>query len=123
VLMQAHTTMPADMLAELAQRHDPARAFLQMAADVIRHHHERYDGSGYPDRLAGSAIPLAARLVALADVYDALRSRRSWKPALSHQAAVGLITEASGGQFDPALVEAFARCAGEFEKVYRELPG
>ena len=59
-----------------------------MAIDIARHHHERYDGSGYPDRLAGEAIPLAARLVAVADVYDALRCRRLYKPALPHPAAV-----------------------------------
>ncbi len=123
VLMQAHTTLPAEMLAELAQTYGAARGFLLMASDLIRHHHERYDGAGYPDRLAGKAIPLAARLVAVADVYDALRSRRSWKPALSHAAAVGVMTQSSAGQFDPGLLEAFELCAGEFETIFRELPG
>ncbi|MFO0842897.1 MAG: protein kinase [Gemmataceae bacterium] len=122
VLMQAHTTLPTEMLQELAQSHVSARAFLQTAGDIIRHHHEHHDGSGYPDRLAGDAIPLAARLVALADVYDALRSRRSYKPALSHVATVGLMLQPTG-QFDPALVQAFERVAGEFEKIFRELPG
>jgi response regulator RpfG family c-di-GMP phosphodiesterase/serine/threonine protein kinase len=123
LLMQAHTTMPAEMLVELAQTYGAARAFLLMAGDLIRHHHERWDGTGYPDRLAGPAIPLSGRLVAIGDVYDALRSRRSWKPALSHAAALGLMTESSPGQFDPALLEAFVRCAGEFEAIFRELPG
>jgi response regulator RpfG family c-di-GMP phosphodiesterase len=90
---------------------------------VVRHHHERHDGTGYPDRLAGAAIPLAARLVAISDVYDALRCRRPWKPALSHVAASQLVCEATGSQFDPALVEIFRKCAGQVEKIFRELPG
>ncbi|MBY0229228.1 MAG: protein kinase, partial [Gemmataceae bacterium] len=73
VLMQAHTTVGAQPLDDLAERYPGARAFLLMASDVIRHHHERYDGTGYPDRLRGDAIPLSARIVAIADVYDALR--------------------------------------------------
>ena len=95
--------MPADMLAELAQSYDAARAFLQMAADVIRHHHERYDGGGYPDRLAGSAIPLAARIVALADVYDALRSRRSWKPPIR-----GRHPQSTRASYTPSCLSNFA---------------
>jgi response regulator RpfG family c-di-GMP phosphodiesterase/tRNA A-37 threonylcarbamoyl transferase component Bud32 len=122
ILMQAHTTMPADTLTELAQEFGSARAFLQMASDISRHHHERYDGSGYPDRLAGNAIPLAARIVAIADVYDALRSRRSYKPALSHLATVQLMT-GSAGQFDPALLQAFHRCADRFDKIFQEFTG
>jgi response regulator RpfG family c-di-GMP phosphodiesterase/tRNA A-37 threonylcarbamoyl transferase component Bud32 len=121
--MQAHTTLGAETLAALAEEYPAARAFMQMASDVIRHHHERFDGAGYPDRLAGAAIPLAARLATVADVYDALRSRRTYKPPVSHAAAVQLITTASSGQFDPQLLEAFARSAADFDKVFRELPG
>jgi response regulator RpfG family c-di-GMP phosphodiesterase len=123
VLMQAHTTLPAEILTELCQEYGSARAFLQMASDVARHHHERHDGTGYPDRLAGAAIPLSARLVSIGDVYDALRCRRNYKPALSHAAATGLIYESSGTQFDPALVEIFRRCAGRFEQIFKEVPG
>jgi response regulator RpfG family c-di-GMP phosphodiesterase/serine/threonine protein kinase len=122
ILMQAHTTMPAETLSELAQQFGSARAFLQMASDISRYHHERYDGTGYPDRLAGSAIPLAARIVSIADVYDALRCRRSYKPALSHVAAVQLMS-ASTGQFDPALMQAFQRCADRFQQIFQELAG
>jgi response regulator RpfG family c-di-GMP phosphodiesterase/serine/threonine protein kinase len=121
--MQAHTTLGADMLAGLIEKHPAARAFLDMAADIIRHHHERFDGTGYPDRLAGHAIPLAARVAAICDVYDALRCRRSYKPALSHQAASQVLLETTPGQFDPALLEAFRASAGAFEQVYREMPG
>jgi response regulator RpfG family c-di-GMP phosphodiesterase len=82
-----------------------------------------YDGTGYPDRLAGEAIPLAARVVALCDVYDALRCRRSWKPALAHAAALQRMTEAMAGQFDPALVQVFQGCASEFDRIFQGLPG
>jgi response regulator RpfG family c-di-GMP phosphodiesterase len=117
--MQAHTTLASDTLRELGEQYGATRAFLQVAGDIIRHHHERHDGTGYPDRLAGNAIPLAARIVAIADVYDALRCRRSWKSALAHQAAVQLML-ASTGQFDPALMQAFERCANRFEEIFRE---
>jgi response regulator RpfG family c-di-GMP phosphodiesterase len=93
-----------------------------MAGDIIRHHHERYDGTGYPDQLAGTAIPLAARIVSIPDVYDALRCRRTYKPALAHHAAVQLMS-GSLGQFDPALLQAFQHCAGKLEEIFRELPG
>jgi response regulator RpfG family c-di-GMP phosphodiesterase len=122
VLMQAHTTLGAQALTELADQYPSARAFLMTAGDIIRHHHERHDGTGYPDRLAGNTIPLAARIVAIGDVYDALRSRRSWKPALSHLAAVQLMNE-STGQFDPALLQAFTRVSGQFDRIFRNVPG
>jgi response regulator RpfG family c-di-GMP phosphodiesterase len=121
ILMQAHTTIGADTLKEVAEQHGFARVFLQMAIEITRHHHERYDGTGYPDQLVGSAIPLGARLVAIADVYDALRSRRVYKPALSHTSTVQLMTEASAGHFDPALLLAFQRCAPRFERIFQEV--
>jgi response regulator RpfG family c-di-GMP phosphodiesterase/tRNA A-37 threonylcarbamoyl transferase component Bud32 len=123
ILMQAHTTIGAQVLKELADEHAAARTFLTTAADIVRSHHERHDGAGYPDRLSGPSIPLAARLVAVADVYDALRCRRSYKPALAHQAAVQLITESSPGQFDPALMPAFQAVASKFEQTFKEWAG
>jgi response regulator RpfG family c-di-GMP phosphodiesterase len=120
-LMQAHTTIGADTLAQVARQHGFALAFLQMSIDITRHHHERYDGHGYPDRLAQSDIPLAARLVTICDVYDALRSRRVYKPALPHATAVQLMEDSSGGQFDPALFQAFRRCAPDFDRIYGDL--
>jgi cyclic di-GMP phosphodiesterase len=121
MMMQTHTTIGADTLKAVMKQHGSALAFLQMAADIARHHHECFDGQGYPDRLAGSNIPLSARLVTICDVYDALRSRRSYKPALSHATAVQVITRVSGGQFDPNLVQAFVQCAPQFEKIFREV--
>ena len=123
MLMQSHTIIGADALKEVTEHHGTAVAFLQMASDIARHHHERYDGAGYPDRLAGSDIPLAARIVAVGDVYDALRSRRVYKPALSHMATVQIMTEGSPGHFDPALIQAFHRCEGKFDKIFHELAG
>jgi HD-GYP domain-containing protein (c-di-GMP phosphodiesterase class II) len=119
-IMQTHTTLGAETLKEVARQHGSGMAFLQMAIDVARHHHERYDGTGYPDQRAGQDIPLAARLLAIADVYDALRSRRVYKPALSHETAVRLILEESPGQFDPALLPAFQRCAADFDRIFTE---
>jgi response regulator RpfG family c-di-GMP phosphodiesterase len=121
-IMQAHTTMGAETLREVARQHPYAPAFMQMAIDVTRHHHERWDGNGYPDRLAGDGIPLAARLTTLADVYDALRSRRVYKPALSHEVTVRTMSEGSG-QFDPALLAVFQRCSHRLGEVYDQLVG
>jgi response regulator RpfG family c-di-GMP phosphodiesterase len=122
LLMQTHTVLGAETLQEVARNHGSAMAFLQMAIDIVRHHHERFDGAGYPDRLRGADIPLAARLFAICDVYDGLRSRRIYKPALSHNATLQLISEGAGTQFDPALVQVFLRCAAAFERIFRESP-
>ena len=119
--MQSHTIIGAETLTDVAEHHGFARAFLHMAIDITRHHHERYDGTGYPDRLMGEDIPLSARIVSLGDVYDALRSRRVYKPALSHAAAMEIMCQGAPGQFDPALIHVFERCADKFDKVFREL--
>ena len=120
LLMQAHTTIGADTLREVARQHPFALGFLQTAVDIARSHHERWDGTGYPDRLAADRIPLTARLLALADVYDALRSRRVYKPGLSHNMAVLTMVENSPGHFDPALLEIFRRAADQFDRIFRE---
>ncbi|HSQ58148.1 MAG TPA: HD domain-containing phosphohydrolase, partial [Gemmata sp.] len=119
--MQAHTSIGADTLHEVARQHPFATGFLHMAIDITRSHHERWDGSGYPERLVGDRIPLAARILAIADVYDALRSRRVYKPGLSHTTAVMTMTETSSGHFDPALLEVFRNSADQFDRIFREL--
>jgi cyclic di-GMP phosphodiesterase len=121
--MQTHTTIGADTIQEIAEKHSFSSAFLQMATDIIRHHHERFDGAGYPDRLTGSDIPLAARIVSIADVYDALRTRRVYKPALSHTATLQVMLQSSDGHFDPALLQALHRVAEGFARIYRESLG
>ena len=121
ILMQTHTTIAAEALQDVAKNHSGAAAFLRTAIDIIRHHHERFDGTGYPDRLAGNGIPLGARIVAIADVYDALRCRRAYKPALAHMAAAQIMTQASVGQFDPNLMKIFQEVSPQFETIFQEL--
>ena len=93
-----------------------------MAIDITRHHHERWDGTGYPDRLKGTDIPAAARLVALADVYDSMRRDRPHRPGLPHAEAVGAILT-TRGQFDPGVVAAFHATEARFDDVWATIPG
>jgi putative two-component system response regulator len=116
--MQRHAILGAETLQQVADQHAFALAFLRMSIDIARHHHERFDGKGYPDGLSGTEIPLAARLVTICDVYDALRSPRVYKPAFSHAAAVKALSDGSGVQFDPALLAVFLGCAEDFEGIY-----
>ncbi|WP_295458216.1 two-component system response regulator [uncultured Thiodictyon sp.] len=106
-VMKTHAKLGSDAI-EQAER-DALRpvAFLTLAKDIAHYHHEQWDGSGYPEGLVGEAIPLAARLMALADVFDALISRRVYKEPFPLETARDLIREASGRQFDPTLVEVF----------------
>jgi len=111
--MQRHAVIGAEAL-RLAAAQSSCGDFLNMACDVARHHHERFDGRGYPDGLAGHAIPLAARIVALADVFDALTSPRVYKPAFSPDFARDLIERESGKHFDPVVVAAFQARYADF---------
>ncbi len=122
MLMQSHTQLGAELLEKVLDKYGTGVRFLTTAAALARHHHERWDGEGYPDKLAGETIPLAARLFSLCDVYDALRSRRAHRPGLAHAAAVQVIVGASAGQFDPRLLEGFKLVASQFEAVYRKHP-
>lgn len=120
-IMQTHTVIGAETLREVARQHGFAIGFMQMAAEIARHHHERFDGAGYPDRLMGNDIPLTARIVAVGDVYDALRSRRVYKPAFPHKQTVGILLEGFHTQFDPALLEPFHRSMERFDRIYAEM--
>ena len=91
-----------------------------MAKEIALSHHERWDGSGYPYQLSGEMIPLAARIVTIADVYDALRMERSYKPALEHTLTVHKMVEGSDSHFDPFLLEIFSGVEKDFEKIYEE---
>ena len=86
------------------------QAYCEVAFNIARYHHERYDGKGYPDGLKGTEIPLEARIMALADVYDALVSKRVYKDAFPKEKAIQIIKEGSGTQFDPELVPIFLEC-------------
>lgn len=119
--MQEHATLGAGILAEMRGQFGFANSFLEMAIDIARHHHERYDGTGYPDQLQGDNIPLAARIVSICDVYDALRTRKAYKPALSHQTALLSMVNAVTSQFDPALLSLFRNLAADFDQIFREI--
>jgi putative two-component system response regulator len=91
--------------------------FLEYAKIFAASHHERWDGTGYPRGLKGNEIPLLGRIMAIADVYSALTSERPYRKAFTHEDAVRIITEGSGTQFDPALVEIFTRTAEQFRSL------
>jgi response regulator RpfG family c-di-GMP phosphodiesterase len=120
LVMESHTVVGAGVLEAVARHHGASLAFLQMAIDIVRHHHERWDGCGYPDGLVGDAIPLAARIVTVGDVYDALRSKLVYKPGLAHAAARRLLLDTTKGQFDPALLVAFRQCDASFEQIFEQ---
>jgi putative two-component system response regulator len=95
---------------KILQGHASGNRMLQMAAEIALAHHEKFDGSGYPRGLAGEAIPLMGRVVAVADVFDALTSVRPYKPAWSLDEASDFLRQGSGSHFDPACVDAFFKC-------------
>ena len=115
-IMQTHAAAGEAMLSGGDSR------YLRMGRQIARSHHERYDGTGYPDGLAGEAIPLAARIMAVADVYDALRSTRPYKRPMAHEAAVHVILRGDSRtqprHFDPRLVKCFADNAEHFAKIF-----
>ena len=115
-IMKTHASEGAKTL-DAALRQHPEAEFLRMARDIAWGHHERYDGTGYPRELAGEETPLCARIFAIADVYDALISKRVYKKAFSHDVAKSIILEKPGEQFDPDIVEAFVRCEEEFQAI------
>lgn len=100
----------------------PKGAIFQMAMDIALSHHERWDGKGYPNGLKGDDIPLCAQIVAICDVYDALRSIRPYKPALSHEESMLELRRECGTQFNPALCDAFYHCAEEIRHIYDKNP-
>lgn len=118
--MQEHTLVAGDCLREIEQRLG-ASNFLQTAREIAVHHHERWDGNGYPMGLAGEEIPLSARIVTIADVYDALSSKRVYKDAFPHHDCVRLIREGAGTHFDPALVRVFLSIEAEFAVIAARL--
>ncbi|WP_309569778.1 HD domain-containing phosphohydrolase [Deinococcus sp.] len=114
-VIQQHSPVGAELAARMPHLHPEAHS-------VIRHHHERWDGAGYPDRLAGDDIPLLARIFALCDVYDALTSERPYKKAMDHTQAMDIILEGRGTQFDPRLTELFATLIGDHAQDSRSAP-
>lgn len=118
-IMRTHTTLGAATL-DAALEKFPDAQFLKFARDIVAYHHERFDGTGYPQGLKGEEIPLCARIVSVADVYDACASNRVYRAAMTHEETVKVITDGSGSHFDPAIVTAFLDVAGEFSRICRE---
>jgi len=106
-VMQTHARLGSEAIEHAEEDAERPVPFLAFAKEIARHHHERWDGSGYPDGLAGEGIPLSARLMALADVFDALISRRTYKEPFSLERARAMIGDARGSHFDPDVVDAF----------------
>jgi response regulator RpfG family c-di-GMP phosphodiesterase len=119
-VMKTHTTIGAATL-QAAHVEGDARGFLEMGRDIALNHHERWDGEGYPSGIAAEEIPLAARILSLADVYDALTTRRPYKEAWTHAEATAWISERGGTQFDPDLVAVFCAQASDFDSVRGKL--
>lgn len=115
-IMKQHTLMGQKSMA-VAEEATSNSLFFKIAKEITYSHHEKWDGSGYPEGLSGQDIPLSARLVALADVYDALISKRVYKPAMNHSDAAKLIIKGDGLHFDPALVEVFLQIIDEFNHI------
>lgn len=113
-VMKQHSRIGAEALEDAALKSQSCQ-FLSMAAEIARFHHEKFDGTGYPQGISGTTIPLSARIVAVADVYDALTSERVYKSAMDPEKAKRLIVSESGQHFDPEVVTAFQACWKEFK--------
>lgn len=114
--MQQHTILGGRALQKVINATD-GESFLYVAKDMALCHHEKWDGTGYPNGLSGNEIPLCARIMAIADVYDALTSKRPYKKPFSHEKAVQIILEGKGTQFDPDIVDIFYSIAYKFDRI------
>ncbi len=115
-VMKRHPQIGAETLDACLKSY-PGAVYLRMARDIAWAHHERWDGTGYPRGLAGQEIPLCARIVALADVYDALTTKRVYKVPISHEVSRGIILEGNGTHFDPMVVQAFLAAEEKFIQI------
>jgi putative two-component system response regulator len=120
-IMKRHTEIGAETL-DASLKRSPSAEYLRIARDIAWSHHERWDGSGYPRGLKGDEIPLAARIVALADAFDALTMKRVYKAAFSHQVARGIILEGDSKHFDPMIVRAFLAIEEQFKQIRSSYP-
>ncbi len=118
-IMKTHCTLGRDSIIAAEQRLGEAMPYLSFAKEIAYSHQEKWDGTGYPDGLSGDDIPISGRLMAVADVYDALISRRIYKAGMAHEKAVEIILEGKGSHFDPDVVDAFMEIADEFASIAR----
>jgi putative two-component system response regulator len=116
-IIKTHTTLGRNTIAAAERLIEGPSTFLRLAREIAHYHQEKWDGSGYPEGLRGDAIPVSARLMALADVYDALISKRVYKPAFPHEKAVAIIREGRGKHFDPDVVDVFLMIEGQFRAI------
>ncbi|KGF81211.1 chemotaxis protein CheY [Massilia sp. JS1662] len=119
-VMKLHAVYGRDTIMLVEKHIGGTNGFLMFAREIAHSHQEKWDGSGYPDRLAGEQIPLSARLMAVADVYDALISRRVYKPAFTHQQALDVMRKGRGTHFDPDVLDAFFEIEGQFAAIAAE---
>ena len=115
--MKSHTTLGREAIEHAETQLGMSVEFLSMAKEIAYGHQEKWDGSGYPQGLAGDAIPLSARLMAVADVYDALISRRVYKEGMSHNEAARIIVASRNSHFDPDIVDAFLESQENFQII------
>jgi putative two-component system response regulator len=123
-IMKLHTLYGRDAILAVERQLRKTNTFLRYAREIAYSHQEKFDGSGYPEGLAGEAIPMSARLMAVADVYDALISKRVYKPAFSHEEAVAIICEGRDSHFDPDIVDAMLAIEHRFKEIasqYRDI--
>jgi len=118
-VIKRHANLGGDAIKAIESQIE-GKSFLALGKQIAYRHHEKWDGSGYPGGLAGEGIPLSARIVALADVYDALTTRRKYKEAFSHKRTRQIIIDLKGTHFDPDLVDTFLRLENEFNRIRRE---
>jgi putative two-component system response regulator len=118
-VMKGHSLIGARTLEEVNRQY-PGNEFIHMGIAIARSHHEKWNGSGYPDGLSGRAIPLCARIMAVADTYDALRSDRPYKRGMDHSTCCQIIQEGSGSHFDPEIVDVFMNVHTDFAEAVEE---
>jgi putative two-component system response regulator len=117
IIMKRHTEYGRNALIQAESDSDKAVDFLSYAREIAYGHHEKWDGSGYPQGLSGESIPLSARIMAVADVYDALISKRVYKPAFPHDKAISMIIEGRATHFDPAIIDVLCDVSDEFQAI------
>jgi putative two-component system response regulator len=119
-VMKSHTTLGYEAISIAEGSLGNGDSFLRFIREIAYTHHEKWDGSGYPNGLKGDDIPLSGRLMAIADVYDALISKRVYKPAFSHEKAIAIISEGGGSHFEQEIVDIFIKIADSFQETARE---
>ena len=114
-MIKKHTVLGASILQKTMDEFKTG-SYMQIGFQLVKHHHENWDGSGYPEGLSGENIPLSARIMAVADVYDALRSERSYKKSFSHEKTMSIMIRESGIKFDPEIIDVLKSIHDKFEK-------